>query len=369
MGHSAFSKKGSGLHLNYGSYAMSDAVSLIARLVESHSNKKQIESVFGGRENYLGMLGVCARMDAGKDLRSYMLPDLNVKTIEDADERWYAGDRISMPALALEFMKEFKIRPRSNHGLLVLITALRAEMVKGEVPLDATLQANEPNYHCRVHTFEAAQVVGYLMRHERRLTSMPSRAAQTLALPFVHDIDWPGIGNQGIKHKNEDASVQVIEPLFSALYSDKAEARWMKNRIHTPVRLTDACGPHKDLHKIIKHRDTGMRDWSQCGELRDKFIGEAAVYANFKPNSSAWVMAAVMKAGDLGFSLSGIRMATRLADRLTIEGHKVGSTANLATPAGLSYFVNEIYGHDFMCDSARKFIAPNVPNLTPPQHT
>jgi hypothetical protein len=341
-----------------------EAVAIIEDMVARSPGprREMILSAFGGAANYNALLNTVTRMDNKVDAYDHLLTSHDLPNqIKDFDQQWNNGNRPSIPSVALAWMPDLGMSPNSPVGQATLLTAFRAEMVKGTVPVDASLQANEPRFHSRVHTMSVFQA-GAL---QLKMVPLDPFAQGIVTIGTAgHDMDYPGTTNpKGMGSFNEKNSYRRCVPLVAAVYGDAPEGQIMKAHLKTALRFTDATGPHRDLLDAMKHIEAGHTNWDKApASLKDKFA--AGIYYESLPQDNAWQAYANIHNADLMFSVgAGGEMLLRTGLRLNEESRLAGENKIYTTPAGRDYVVNNIMAGGFIGKAGRRLYPNPVLNF------
>lgn len=234
----------------------------------------------------------------------------------------------------------------------LMITAIRAEMVRGKPPSGKHGRINE--YHNTPHTAHVATAMAALCLRsglERRDRLIGMLAA------LAHDIDHPGGSNPpGDIYCYEKKSLAVIEPIMAVCGMEEAD----KERVRVAILCTSPQGPSMFLKDVIAARKSGgariMPDPSGPFEpvaavTQDETLAEIAAML---------VDADVFTSTTLG--LEGSLFACR---KLTAEFNRCnppGAQCDLTTDESRLYFLKNMFV-DYASAVAREAFGPHCAAL------
>lgn len=339
------------------------AAAYVARVVACAAEPVLLVEAFGGPQNYKALLASVERMDRriSGSIREHMITATGPqacadvpKSLCDIDAKWAEGERPSMPALAAAWIDHLGIPRDSRRAGVIIMTALRAEMVQGHAPKSAAVQADEPAYHNRMHTAEVFQGACFLIDAQRGNDAFSSfYKSMIMVAALAHDLEHPGKGNpKGELCANEDMSADFLDPLIEGVYGrhHPLAVKGMK-MTRIMIRLTDPGEPHKIMRRAMEARDL---PYEKRHAHLYKSADQAAMCGHRSANSRIWDMAAILCDADLMMSAaSGPEGQLRQSQRLTREAGQAGMAIDFCTPAAKTYFYNEIFGGSFLSGVAR----------------
>lgn len=284
-------------------------------------------------------------------------------------DKWDNHTRPSIPGIALGWLDQLGVSDSQDAyqqqlNSAVLLTAARAEMVRGEIAPDAGKLPAEPDYHSRLHFLHVLQAAGHILETNDGMRAAGNAGAEmlgprdkTLVLlaAIAHDLDHPGRGNpkdplsqKPVLYANEEMSFGIADGIFRACGLTGQD----RQTILTLLRTTDPAGPHKFLKDAMNAHLEGRAPLT----LSDVVPGEETRYSDLEPlltDRKLCAMAAMLSDADLfGSAGAGMHAQHTNSAKLTREMKSCGVNMDFTTAAARNFFFTSIVGENGFTSAA-----------------
>ena len=280
---------------------------MLLRIVDGQNiDRDRVFASFGGEEAFHDSRAAVSRRE-----RDYGVPKSHVDYFDPVVDRggatlaekftaayagsWLADKRPSLPALAKRMMERSGLhadRIITGSGTIgeqwavsraLILTALRAEMVKGRAPTTMASRLSANAYHDAVHTGAVAAVTEYLAFGSQRMNKVVpdiflglDERVPLLIAAFAHDIDHPGRPNGDDPIGNEEQAFRTIEPILKAC----GVSQECRDHIQGLIHLTSPNGPSALVGRAMAAFRQGRHPDVQYIDPEAKFLALAQRLTN-----------------------------------------------------------------------------------------